>query len=291
MIDRVRSFSKSLYSLLRIPSLIVVVLAYLAIAKIVERPGDALRDICMLLALYGGMYSFNDFIDVEADSINNPQRPIPAARLSRVAGLFIAVFLYSCGLMLALTSAWTKAVFATVFIFTSAMYSICIKSVPIVKNVAAALLVSSVVGYATEVAHGQPAGWVVFGASLLLNIGREILMDLRDRDGDASVGIVTLATLSRPATTIAIAGIFTLFGLGVVVGSSFAHTNWAFPAPPAFSVFVTLLWLTGVFFISRTSASSARPIRRVISFYKLYFAFMLLSVIAVGTISTLSGKP
>ncbi len=274
---------RGLLHVVRCPSLCVVVLAYAAIAPLADSPRTGLLDICVLVALYAAMYSLNDWADVATDSVNRPERAIPSGALSRRSVLLLAVTGASLSAILGGLRSAAALGFALAFTATSAAYSLRWKRVLGIKNVAAALLISSVLLYATEIAHGAPAGRVMFVASVLLNCAREIVMDIRDIRGDSQVGTRTLATTFGVVTSAAIAALLTSAGIGFIIACTVAPPPWVFPLTFWQAVAIHAIWFgIVVLCFQRRRPHPDRFIRQVISSYKLYYAALLI-LIALST--------
>ena len=75
------------------------------------------------------------------------------------------------------------------------LYSVHLKPVTFVKNLACAAIVAMAIGLGGLAAHGLPglaSGWRPMAAVLGLIWHREIVMDIKDKDGDALAGVQTL---------------------------------------------------------------------------------------------------
>jgi geranylgeranylglycerol-phosphate geranylgeranyltransferase len=138
-----------------------------------------------------GANVINDYYDIEIDKINKPNRPLAAGVVSRKTAFlyFISVYLL----------AWCLALYMNVWMFLIAFttsillffYSYHLKRTVLWGNLT--------VSFATAMAFvygGVAVGYYMesfFPASFafLFHLGREILKDIQDMDGDNRAGAVT----------------------------------------------------------------------------------------------------
>lgn len=161
-----------------------------------------------------GGYAINDYFDVEIDAINRPERPLPSGaitkaeawwvwRLSSSAGVIISAFLGPSALGIALF--WVLSLY---------FYGKRFKQTVLVGNF--------IVGIATGLAfvfggvvvgHVERSLWPALFA-FLVNLAREIVKDIEDREGDARGNARTLPVVYgvRPALVLATLTIMALIG-------------------------------------------------------------------------------
>jgi geranylgeranylglycerol-phosphate geranylgeranyltransferase len=149
-----------------------------------------LAALCAALITIGANV-INDYYDIEIDKINKPNRPLAAGSLTKktaffyfISVYFIAWFLASCINMLMLFIAVTTSL----VLF---LYSFYLKRTVIWGNItvsfatAMAFIFGGVaVGHASETFF--PAAF-----AFLFHLGREILKDIQDLDGDRRAGAMT----------------------------------------------------------------------------------------------------
>lgn len=139
----------------------------------------------------------NDYIDVETDKINAPDRPIPSGQVSPAEALALTVFLMSSGLILSylinITALLGSAALSVIGILYNAKY----KKSGLPGN----LMVSFSVGM-TFVFGGVSVGLpfskiVLFFAviSALIDLGEEIAADAMDLKGDLLIDSKSIAIL------------------------------------------------------------------------------------------------
>jgi geranylgeranylglycerol-phosphate geranylgeranyltransferase len=144
---------------------------------------------------YGNV--INDIIDVKSDRINHPERPIPAGLMSSVQARKFMLALAILSLLSAffvsplhLAGCFIPIIFLTV-------YSLKLKATPLTGNVIVSFLVAYALVYGGLGAERFSHLIIPSALAFLLNISREIIKDMEDRQGDAAHGIITSAALPQ----------------------------------------------------------------------------------------------
>ncbi|MCS7211903.1 MAG: geranylgeranylglycerol-phosphate geranylgeranyltransferase, partial [Chloroherpetonaceae bacterium] len=134
----------------------------------------------------------NDVMDIEIDRINKPKRPLASGRLSPKDAQAEWFALTAAGIAL---SAFISPLHTSIAIGASAVlyaYSLVLKRVALVGNLVVAGVVSTGLIYAALVVGDLQEVWFPVAFSFLFNLGREILKDLEDTEGDKKGGAETL---------------------------------------------------------------------------------------------------
>ena len=161
-----------------------------------------------------GANVINDYYDIEIDKINKPNRPLAAGTVTRKTAFLYFILVYFL--------AWCLALYMNIWMFLIALitsillffYSYRLKQTVLWGNLS--------VSFATAVAFvygGVAVGYykeTIFPAAFafLFNLGREILKDIKDMEGDKQVGAVTLPIkygVSRSITLIVVVFILLVF--------------------------------------------------------------------------------
>jgi geranylgeranylglycerol-phosphate geranylgeranyltransferase len=148
-----------------------------------------------LIAGFGN--AVNDCIDIETDRINKPGRPIASGRLTAVQGAAASIVYLIAGLVVAVLTNIQCFIIALIAAGTLFIYSMRLKRVVALSNVVVSAAAAGTFVYA--VAVGQEWAWeqsrlALTGAvfSFLYQMGREILKDAEDVEGDRAAGIKTI---------------------------------------------------------------------------------------------------
>ena len=157
--------------------------------------------------------TWNDMRDVAADRINRPDvRPLAAGQLSRGVADFIVFDGALLGMVFAALVSGPQVLAALAALVVMFVYSPLLKPVPLVGNVAVALVAGSPPFYGALAVGLPAAGIVPWVLAAWLHFVREIVKDVEDEPGDRTIGRRTLpiAVGRRPALVVA-AGAALLF--------------------------------------------------------------------------------
>ncbi|WP_433684713.1 UbiA family prenyltransferase [Nocardia sp. CA-119907] len=184
--------------------------------------------ITFIVAAVNGV---NDIVDIEADAISRPHRPLPGGRVSRsvawrlVGAESVAALALSIGVPAA-------AMVNPVLLFLGIFYSYRLKSTVLAGNFTAAFLA------ATPLVYGGWLGGVprissstAAGLIFIYMFAFEVLKTIRDKDADQATGYRTVATQWGEGTTTAIyRGTLAIYTLLAAVPILLAHANSSYSA-------------------------------------------------------------
>jgi geranylgeranylglycerol-phosphate geranylgeranyltransferase len=139
--------------------------------------------------------AWNDYLDVEIDRINQPQRPLPAGRVSLRAARWFSFVLTMLSLVTASfinLPAFLIAVASSAILY---IYSLRLKSTVLLGNATVAT-VSALSAIFGGVAAGNVVPTLWLALIIFLGImGREVLKTMADYEGDLSQRCRTVATV------------------------------------------------------------------------------------------------
>ena len=196
-------------------------------------------------------FALNDYYDWEKDSINAPHRAVPRGRLTPRRALFIGLATFVTGLIVGMRV--IEGLGLLLFLAGAAggaLYNEFVRCFPRLKGVITAALCSLIVLF-DMVAFTLPArfAWLSF-ACLIFVAGRELLMDVRDRGGDAAHGVRTLAVVWGDKRAVSLG--FALLGVSFlpmkffVEGSENSAAAWAIIAVYGATIGVSVgIWFLG----------------------------------------------
>ena len=206
-----------LLRLVRAPNLIIAAAGVLAGGWIalagIAFPKELVYAALSGFALGAAGNTWNDVRDIAADRINRPgQRPLAAGLVTRGTADLLLFAGALAGLMFAgLVGGW-QVVTALAALAVMLVYSPLLKPIPLVGNVAVAVVAGSAPFYGA-LAVGRPAaGMVPWILAAWLHFVREVVKDVEDEPGDRAIHRRTLpiAVGRRPAMVVA-AGAALLF--------------------------------------------------------------------------------
>jgi len=149
--------------------------------------------------------ALNDFLDVEVDRKNHPGRVLPSGALPLYAAVLAFWILNGLGLLLALTVNYK---FTGVVLFAAlvlVVYNIRLKKTSLWGNLAVSLL-GSLTFIAGGLAVKVPTDFMIAGTlapavfAFLFHLGREMLKDMADYDGDLGAQYHTLPSVFPTST-------------------------------------------------------------------------------------------
>lgn len=151
----------------------------------------------LMLACFSGMLitaganAINDYYDIEIDRINRPNRPLPAGRMSLNEALLYSWILCGGGILLSLFIHLGAFLIATGSVVLLYFYSIRLKRTVLFGNFIVALQLGVVFVYGGLAVGQIRVAFIVGVFAFLYNLGREIMKDIEDIEGDRSQSVVT----------------------------------------------------------------------------------------------------
>lgn len=148
--------------------------------------------------------AWNDYLDIEIDKINQPQRPLPAGMVTPRAAWCFSLVMTTISLVLAVfinLPAFLIALMSAVLLY---VYSWRLKSTVLMGNaVIAGISAMSAIFGGVAAGNVRPSLWL---AAIILTgiMGREVLKTLADYEGDLRQRCRTIATVwgRRPARAV-----------------------------------------------------------------------------------------
>lgn len=196
----------------------VVVGTLAAAAAIAGHDGPTLRGVAAgcamtVLAMFG--FVVNDIADYQKDRTAGVQRPIAAGALSRRNAAWLAATLLLCAGLFSAVAGGGGPVLA----ITSAallFYSPLAQRYPLAKDAFVAGLCCLPLCYGAQVGDGH-FPWFSYAVLACFVLGREVLMDADELQGDAKAGIRTIASILGGRGTARIGATLMLASAAVLV--------------------------------------------------------------------------
>lgn len=138
-----------------------------------------------LLAAAGNAH--NDLLDLPVDRVNRPDRPLPSGRLRPAAAAAAAALLALASLACAAALGWGPALLTAAMACLLAAYNLRLKALPLVGNLAVALLCALAV-YLPELPDAPARTGIPALFALLATLARELAKDAEDMPGDRTAG-------------------------------------------------------------------------------------------------------
>jgi geranylgeranylglycerol-phosphate geranylgeranyltransferase len=141
------------------------------------------------LAAAGNMQ--NDVLDLQADRINRPDRPLPSGRVARGAVLSVSMALYLLALSIGFALGESEGFLTLGMGMLLWLYNLKLKSMPLWGNLAVAALCALAI-YLPELGRFPDFTAIPVLFAFLTTLAREVAKDAEDVAGDMAVGYSTL---------------------------------------------------------------------------------------------------
>jgi geranylgeranylglycerol-phosphate geranylgeranyltransferase len=135
--------------------------------------------------------TINDYFDVEIDRINRPDRPLPAAQISKRSAYYLTIAEFLLGNILAFSLSLSMGLVAAFCSLLIYVYSWRLKRIAFWGNFAVSLATAATFIYGA-LAVGHPVKGIIPGLfAFLFHFAREIIKDIADIPGDRQAGADT----------------------------------------------------------------------------------------------------
>jgi geranylgeranylglycerol-phosphate geranylgeranyltransferase len=144
------------------------------------------------LLISAGGNSINDFFDLEIDRINKPYRPLPKGEISRSWALPFSIALFLSGMALSLLIGGLGLLVAFAASGLLIAYSWFLKKRFLWGNLTVSSVCALAFLYGGLATDDFRLSMVPAGFALVFHLGREVLKDIEDRNGDLASGASTV---------------------------------------------------------------------------------------------------
>lgn len=223
----------------------------------------------------GGGNALNDACDEVADRLNRPDRPIPSGRVSGRASRWFAVTMFATGSGLGFWLGMGTGSLALVATGGLVAYDFFLKKVAFVGNLAIACISALALVYGGVVAGTPGASLVPAAFAFLMHLGREVLKDIGDMEGDRAASSSSVAVHWGPhAARLVVTGVLILLAVLIPIPYVLGLYNQAYLLLALFPVNLILLYVVS----SLWRDGSRRNLLRLDSLLKADMVFGLLAL-------------
>jgi geranylgeranylglycerol-phosphate geranylgeranyltransferase len=191
----------SFLKLIRIGNVVMMAAGVYLGAFLVQGPSinllsPILLKASLVSALLGAAgYMMNDLLDVEADKINRPRRPLVSGAISISVGwgLFALFLLGAIIGSFGLTIAHQLIFVATLLLIC--LYNLWLSKLPLIGNLSIGVVVALTILFGALPFELTSTVWIAAGFAFLTTLSREIVKDVEDLEGDRVIGARTMPVL------------------------------------------------------------------------------------------------
>ena len=175
---------------------------------------DLLIAVPVVLAFVIGGNSVNDYVDRDVDKVAHPERPIPSGRMSADTALYIGMTALAFSIILSflLPNYVSTAIVIAACVFII-VYELLFKQLGFIGNITIGVLTGMVFLLGGAVVGNVESCYAIAAMIILISLGREIGLDIKDMDGDA--GRTTLPMKIGRRNAAALAAVF--FAVSILV--------------------------------------------------------------------------
>ena len=134
--------------------------------------------------LTAGANAINDYFDLEIDRINKPERPLPSGRISKKEALIFAVVNYAAANTIAAFISPVALAICFVFSVLLYFYSALFKRIALLGNLVVSLATGAAFVYGGAAVGRFGQATIPASFAFLMHLGRELIKDMEDIEGD-----------------------------------------------------------------------------------------------------------
>jgi geranylgeranylglycerol-phosphate geranylgeranyltransferase len=138
----------------------------------------------VVFLITGAGNAINDFVDIESDKINRPDRPIPSGRASAKGTFAFTILLFLAGIAISGFINWVAFIIAIVNSCVLILYSYSLQNKIFIGNISIGYLVGSTFLFGGAALGNLKLPFLLMLLAMFSTIAREIVKDLEDLEGD-----------------------------------------------------------------------------------------------------------
>lgn len=180
-----------LVGLLRLGNCVMGALGVLLAALICAGPEhlldytvEVVLSMLIVVLFTGAGNALNDYFDREVDKVAHPERPIPMGTVSSRSALVLSIVLFSLTVVASVfVNLWSTLIVVTSIFFMVA-YEVLLKAEGLAGNLTISWLTGALFLFGGAVVDSMDIAWILAALAFLATLGREIVKDVQDIEGD-----------------------------------------------------------------------------------------------------------
>ncbi len=138
----------------------------------------------IVMMFTGAGNALNDYFDREVDRVAHPERPIPLGLVSPRSALVLSIVLFSFTVVASMfVNLWCFVIVVTSMFFMVA-YEMLLKAEGLAGNLTISWLTGALFLFGGAAVDSMDIAWILAALAFLATLGREIVKDVQDIEGD-----------------------------------------------------------------------------------------------------------
>lgn len=276
---------KGLLDLIRLDHGLMLAVAVF-IGAVIAQKGIPFNHWKLILAILTAVFlevstfALNDYFDYPIDKRNKRvDRPLVRGDISPKTALAVTMFFFPIGIITAYLVNYTCFLIALVTGLFALSYDIKLKKIKLVSNyyIAYTMAIPFLFGGVAFSPEIPAIIWILSSIAFLSGVGREILKDVMDLEGDKKESVRSLPIYLGEKTSLIISG---LFFIGAVSISLVPFTLNIDPSFYGNYIYLAIVSIANMIFIWVTGSIVLRPEPKVKAFRKYTLVAMMLGLVA-----------
>lgn len=165
----------------------------------------------------GGGNAINDYFDVEIDTVNKPERPLPRGAVSGQEAWWLWRLTSSIGALISAFLSPVTFAIALFWVVSLFFYSRLFKRKMLIGNILVAIMTGLAFVYGAVVIGNVEKSWIPALFAFLINLARELVKDAEDIEGDARGHANTLPVKHGVRPTLLLASLVIICLIGATL--------------------------------------------------------------------------
>ncbi|MEM0449364.1 MAG: UbiA family prenyltransferase [Methanomassiliicoccales archaeon] len=153
-------------------------------AELIDHITSAVAGSVVVFAFVAGGNALNDYLDRDIDRIAHPERPIPSGRMRPTTALRIAVACFTISIASSLFLNFWSIIIVVISVVVIVLYEARTKAMGLVGNASIAFLTASLFLLGGAMVEMVERTLAISAMAGLATLGREIVKDIQDMEGD-----------------------------------------------------------------------------------------------------------
>ena len=165
---------------------------------------EILLSMAIVICFTAAGNSYNDYFDREVDKVAHPDRPIPRGQVSPAGAMYVAYVLFLTAVLLSVIVSIVSVIIVITSIIVMVGYERFLKAEGLAGNLAISWLTGALFLFGGAAVESLELAWILAALAFLATLGREIVKDIQDIDGDRGTRVtLPMKVGPRKAGTVA----------------------------------------------------------------------------------------